>query len=209
MSILGAIFGAILEPTNFYAEQAEEIGEKHKAKARTVGDNNEYLKQIAKEMGNFQWLAMMEKEDKFIKEQEREDKLKEQEKISDDADKTRVENEYNLFETEATLSTESLINSADKSNLISADSFIDFRDMVDDLLNDTKSNTTIIESMKIFASKNNEVDQQLTKYKNDVKQTKGENNPFSFTATDETDTENDALTTTTENNDSHQQDAFA
>lgn len=209
MSILGAIFGAILEPNNYYSEQVEELAEKKKAKARTVGDDNAYFKQLAKEMGDFQWLAMMEQEDRFIREQEREDKLKEQEEISADADKTRVENEFNLFETEATLSTESLINSADKSNLISADSFIAFRDMVDDLLNDTKSNTTIIESMKLFASKTNEVDEQLSRYKNDVKQTKGENNPFSFSLTCDSDTENDPLSTTTENNDSHQQDAFA
>ena len=209
MSILGAIFGAILEPNNYYSEQVEELAEKKKAKARTVGDDNAYFKQLAQEMGDFQWLAMMEKEDKFIKEQEREDKLKEQEKISADADKIRVENEFNLFETEATLSTESLINNADKSNLISADSFIAFRDMVDDLLNDTKSNTTIIESMKLFASKTNEVDEQLSRYKKDVKQTKGENNPFSFSLTCDSDTGSNPLSTTTENNDSHQQDAFA
>ena len=158
--------------------ETPEVQEENKEKKKIFGKKSdkqaeEIIKlqeQLAQEMGDFQWLAMMEQEDRFIREQEREDKLKEQEEISADADKTRVENEFNLFETEATLSTESLINSADKSNLISADSFIAFRDMVDDLLNDTKSNTTIIESMKLFASKTNEVDDQLSRYKNDVKQ---------------------------------------
>lgn len=144
------------------------------------GNDNSEQQKIAKEMGNIRMLTLLEEEDKFIKEQEKEEIAKQIEKETDKKNKIQIEKDVNAFRQEASLSSEDLINNMAKTNIISENEITNFNQFVEDLLSDSKDNTTLAESMKKFNSKLTEVEEALKKYKSEYVEDKDKEDPFAL-----------------------------
>ena len=144
------------------------------------GKDNSEQQKIAKEMGNYKMIALLKEEDEFVKEEEKAEKEKETDKETDKRNKTQIEKDVNTFHQQASLSSEDLVNNMTKTNIISQAEVTNFNQFVENLLNDTKDNTTLAESMKKFNSKLTEIETALKKYKSEYVENKDKEDVFSL-----------------------------
>lgn len=183
LNAIGSVINTVVQVVDTVATVATSatsgIIDEAKGKITDGKDNSEQQK-IAKEMGNIRMLTLLEEEDKFIKEQEKEEIAKEIEKETNKKNKIQIKKDVNAFQQEASLSSEDLINNMAKTNIISENEITNFNQFVEDLLSDTKDNTTLAESMKKFNSKLTEVEEALKKYKSEYVENKDKEDTFSL-----------------------------
>lgn len=171
-----------------------------KTKGTTLDDENSTQRKIAKEMGDIQMIALLDKEDKFIKEDQKQEEIKAKEEQEETNNQNKIEAEVKQAESQSTISLDNIVNEIGNTDIISKEALASSVDYVNDLLNDTKTNTGAAETMKTFNSKMAEIDEAINKYRNEIKEDEDGENQFSIETANDKYIANNPIETNTNNN---------